>query len=177
MSRDLLAGGEVVVRTLVPEDIISMPKVAIANEKREIEVDEGANLREALRAQGVPVYSGIHRLLNCHGFGLCGSCNVLVKKGMENLAPKGTSKEDWQKQQEKVKQAGPAAAPRTGLERLTVNTGLLMLNPLPLLKALGNEEEMRLSCQLVVYGDCTVETTPGFNWHGENFWQKPFPNK
>ena len=39
------------------------------------------------------------------------------------------------------------------------------------------EDEMRLACQVQVNGDCTVETRPAFNWSGENFWQKPYPNK
>jgi hypothetical protein len=28
-----------------------------------------------------------------------------------------------------------------------------------------------------VNGDCTIETTPALNMSGENFWQKPYPNK
>ena len=36
---------------------------------------------------------------------------------------------------------------------------------------------MRSSCRCTVKGDVTVETRPAFNWSGENFWQKPFPNK
>ena len=43
--------------------------------------------------------------------------------------------------------------------------------------SIGYENEMRLSCQARVQGDCTVEMTPAFNWSGENFWQKPYPNK
>jgi ferredoxin len=27
--------------------------------------------------------------VNCHGFGQCGACRVLVTKGMENTSPKG----------------------------------------------------------------------------------------
>lgn len=154
-----------------------MPKVVIVNEKREVEVPEGANLRTALRGEGLQLYKGVHRVLNCRGLGLCGSCSVLVKKGMENLAPQGMSKDEWLKHQEEVKTQGAAAAPRTAMERITVNTGLLMLNPIPLMANLGHEDELRLSCQMCVYGDCTIETRPAFNWHGENFWQKPFPNK
>jgi ferredoxin len=154
-----------------------MPKVVIANEKREIEVPEGTNLRVALREAGVPVYRGMHRLLNCHGLGLCGTCYVIVKKGMENLASSGMTKEEWQKRQEAVKKEGASAAPRTRRERFTLGVGLL--NPLPWvqLASLGHEDEMRLSCQVLVYGDCTIETRPAFNWSGENFWQKPYPNK
>jgi len=121
-----------------------MPKVTIANEKKEIEVEAGANLREALRKAEVPVYRGLSRFLNCHGLGLCGTCKVLVKKGMENLTPKGTK------------------------ERFTM---------WHMISAIGHEDEMRLSCQASVNGDVTIETRPGMNLYGENFWQKPYPNK
>jgi ferredoxin len=43
--------------------------------------------------------------------------------------------------------------------------------------AIGHEEEIRLACQTRVHGDCTVETGMAFNLSGENFWQKPYPNK
>ncbi|MFM8284872.1 MAG: 2Fe-2S iron-sulfur cluster-binding protein [Planctomycetaceae bacterium] len=70
-----------------------MPTITFASEKaadkREIQVPDGANLRqEALRA-GVQLYPGIHRVANCHGLGSCGSCRVLITKGMENTSPKG----------------------------------------------------------------------------------------
>src|SRR5262249_9661636 len=67
----------------------SMPKGVFVNEKKEIEVPEGANLRDEARKAGIEVYSGINRYLNCFGHGTCGTCRVLVKKGMENLSPKG----------------------------------------------------------------------------------------
>ena len=66
-----------------------MPVVNFVNEKKEIQVPEGANLRrEALRA-GVALYPHVHRVLNCRGWGLCGSCRVLVTKGAENASPMG----------------------------------------------------------------------------------------
>jgi len=66
-----------------------MPTITFTNEKKEIQVPAGANLRkEALRA-GVQLYPGIHKVANCHGWGSCGSCRVLVTKGMENTSPKG----------------------------------------------------------------------------------------
>lgn len=121
-----------------------MPKISVVNEKREIEVEQGANLREACRKNGVEVYAGLHRYLNCRGLGLCGTCRVLVKKGMENLSPKGV------------------------LERIKL---ALMLS------SIGHEEEIRLSCQVQVNGDCSIQTKPPMNLSGENFWQKPYPNK
>ena len=66
-----------------------MPKITILNEKKEIEVPQGANLRQALRGAGVEVYQGLDRYLNCRGLGACGTCRVLVKNGKENLSPKG----------------------------------------------------------------------------------------
>ena len=66
-----------------------MPKITIVNEKKEIEVPQGVNLRQALREAAVNVYNGPELYVNCQGFGACGTCRVLVKKGQENLSPKG----------------------------------------------------------------------------------------
>jgi ferredoxin len=66
-----------------------MPKIKIINEKKEIEVPPGANLRQELLKHGIEVYRGfLDRWFNCRGFGMCGTCWVLVKQGMENLSPK-----------------------------------------------------------------------------------------
>ena len=121
-----------------------MPKVVFVNEKKEIEVPAGANLREEAKKAGINVYWGLSKYLNCFGHGTCGTCKVLITKGMENLSPK------------------------TRMERFTLWR---------MLSSIGVEEEMRLSCQVQVNGDCTIETQPAFNWSGENFWQKPYPNK
>jgi ferredoxin len=125
-----------------------MPKVVIVNEKKEIEVPEGSNLRQELMKAGVPVYGTVERYLNCRGLGLCGTCKILVKKGMENLNPK------------------------TFMEKFNLN-----FHPLTMMARIGHEEEMRLSCQIEVRGDCTIETRPPLNLSGETFWQKPYPNK
>jgi len=66
-----------------------MPTITFTSEKKEIQVPAGANLRtEALRA-GVQLYPGVHRFVNCHGLGQCGSCRVLITKGMENTSRRG----------------------------------------------------------------------------------------
>src|SRR5262245_26821237 len=66
-----------------------MATIKFIQEKKEIQVPEGSNLRrEAMRA-GVQLYSGIHKVGNCRGFSLCGSCRVLITKGMENTSPMG----------------------------------------------------------------------------------------
>jgi ferredoxin len=66
-----------------------MPIVSFVNENKEIQVPEGANLRkEAMRA-GIQVYAGIHELAHCPGWGFCGTCRVLITKGIENAGPMG----------------------------------------------------------------------------------------
>src|SRR5262249_27749048 len=85
------ADREVVIALLtLCEGLISMPKVSFVNEKQEIEVPQGGNLRTEARKAGVEVHGWIESYLNCMGNGLCGTCRVLVKKGMENLNPKTT---------------------------------------------------------------------------------------
>jgi ferredoxin len=131
-----------------------MPKVVFVQEKQEIEVPVGANLRQAAREVGVQIYQGLDRYLNCRGLGLCGTCLVLVKKGMENLSPP-TRREKFN----------------------------FKLHPKTMMAVIGREEEARLACQVRVNGDCTIETRPAFNWYGEtdkkgkHFWETPYPNK
>lgn len=126
-----------------------MPKITILNEqKKEVEVPAGANMRVALREAGVQVYAGIDKYLNCRGLGLCGTCAVLVKKGMEGVSKK-TLREKFN----------------------------FTFHPKSSFAVIGHEEEMRLSCQCKVEGDCEIEVRPAFNLSGEVFWSKPYPNK
>ena len=119
-----------------------MPKVTFVKEKKTIDVPEGANLRDAARLAGIEVHAGVHKVLNCFGHGLCGSCRMLVKDGPENLSQPGK------------------------IEQFTTKIG----NPLAQFAYLGNEDELRLSCQCSVQGDITVQTQAPCNWHGEKFW-------
>ena len=109
-----------------------MPKVSFVNEKRDVDVPEGANLRDEAKKAGIPVNfqlgsAKIGKYANCFGFGSCGSCHVLVKKGTENLSPKST----WEK----------------------LRLGLMMAT-------IGHEEESRLACCTQVNGDCAIVTNP-----------------
>jgi ferredoxin len=58
-----------------------MPKIKFLQEKKEIEVPEGANLRKVALDHGIALYPGIHRYLNCRGLAQCGTCMVLLKNG------------------------------------------------------------------------------------------------
>jgi len=119
-----------------------MPTVKFVNEKKSIEVPQGANLRkEALKA-GIEIYPGIHRILNCRGFRQCASCCVMIKKGTENV-----SKQD-------------------AIEKLRLSLGIFTSNA-----RRGHEDELRLACATQVLGDIEVQTKPDImNLYGERFW-------
>ena len=121
-----------------------MPKVKFIKEKTEIEVPEGANLREEARKAGIQVYPGVHKYLNCMGLGQCGTCKVLDQKRHRAYRAQDVH--------------GKADLAR-------------------MFSTIGHEQEIRLSCQTKVNGDIEVETQPSFNLSGDNFWQKPYPNK
>ncbi len=118
-----------------------MPTVKFVNEKKSIEVEAGANLRKEAMKAGIELYPGMHRYVNCMGFGQCASCRVQIKKGDENVSPQGMF--------EKVR---------------------LFLGPVTFFARLGHEKDLRLACQCQVQGDIEVETQPPVNWHGEKFW-------
>jgi ferredoxin len=66
-----------------------VPTIKFVNEKKEVQVPEGANLRAAARSAGVEIYKGLEKYGNCRGLGVCGTCKVLITKGMENASPRG----------------------------------------------------------------------------------------
>ena len=132
-----------------------MPTVKFIKEKKEIEVPSGTDLRTAAQKAGVNIYDGfngfgatLNALLNCHGFGLCGTCRVNIMKGMENTNPMTV--------REKVKFKTPIPTP--------------IPDPLPCLAYIGSEETMRLACMTRVEGDVEVETGPPIDLFGENFF-------
>jgi len=136
-----------------------MPVIKFIKEKKEIEVPVGANLREEAIKAGVNVHQGLNglgaslnKIINCHGWGQCGTCRVRIASGMENTSKMGMV--------EKTRFRVPVPTPITpgGLD------------PLPCLAFVGNEETMRLSCQVTVHGDIEVETGPELDLFGENFF-------
>jgi ferredoxin len=136
-----------------------MPVIKFTKEKKEIEVPAGSNLRkEAIKAgvnthQGINgIGAGVNKFVNCHGFAQCGTCRVRITSGMENASKMGAV--------EKIRFKCPVPTP--------VTPG--GLDPLPTLAFLGNEETMRLACQVTVNGDMEVETGPELDLFGENFF-------
>ena len=128
-----------------------MPLVKFIKENKEIDVPHGANLRQEAIKAGINVHQGvngfgatINKILNCHGIGQCGTCRVLITKGMENTSPMGVV--------EKIRFYNPVP------------------DPLPCMAFIGNENTMRLACRTKVLGDIEVETGPQLNLFGENFF-------
>jgi ferredoxin len=129
-----------------------MPKVKFVNENQEIEVPEGANLRKEARKAGIQV--NFHVLDTAGGFfGRYLNCLGMGSCGTCAVL---------------VKKGKENLSPPGLKERMRLS---LMLS------RIGHEDEMRLACQVRVNGDCEIVTRPAFNWSGDNFWQKPYPNK
>lgn len=129
-----------------------MPIVKFVKEKKEIEVPDGANLRnEAIKA-GINLNQGLNgigqtlnKYVNCFGMGMCGTCRVLVTKGMDN-----TNKMTFSEK--------------------TKFKMVLTPDPVPALAFVGHEDTMRLACCTTVHGDIEVESGPELNLFGENFF-------
>lgn len=47
---------------------------------------DNVNLREKALEQGVDLYTLKGKLMNCGGYGQCGTCKVSIVSGMENLS-------------------------------------------------------------------------------------------
>jgi ferredoxin len=131
-----------------------MPLVKFVNENKEIEVPEGAVLRsEAIKAGinlncGVNGYgSGLNKYVNCKGMGMCGTCRVLITRGMEHTNK--LTRREW------LKFKTPVSIPP---------------DPIPCLAFIGNEDTMRLACMTKVFGDIEVVSSPEINLFGENFF-------
>jgi len=130
-----------------------MPLVKFKRENKEIEVPAGAYLRaEAVKA-GINLNCGvngvganINKYLNCMGKGMCGTCRVLITKGVENT--NAFTRREW----------------------LRLKTPGIPPDPIPCLAYVGHEENMRLACMTQVNGDIEVESCPEVNLFGENFF-------
>ena len=128
-----------------------MPIVKFVKEKKEIDVPDGANLRQEAVKAGVNLYHGLNglgtklnQIFNCHGFGMCGTCRVLVTKGMDQTS-------------------------EMGLVEKAKFKGLPIPDP-ACMAFIGHEDTMRLACLTCVHGDIEVETGPEFNLWGETFF-------
>ncbi len=62
--------------------------IKFVKENREVVVANGANLRLKAIENGVDIYTLTGKMMNCGGYGQCGTCIVEIVEGMENLSPR-----------------------------------------------------------------------------------------
>jgi ferredoxin len=62
--------------------------IKFVNEEREVIAADGANLRLKALENGIDLYTLMGKMMNCGGYGQCGTCVVEIVEGMENLSPR-----------------------------------------------------------------------------------------
>lgn len=63
-----------------------MTTINFIKENQEVIAANGANLREKALQNGIDLYTLKGKLMNCGGYGQCGTCIVEIVEGMENLS-------------------------------------------------------------------------------------------
>jgi ferredoxin len=65
-----------------------MPSITFVNEDKAVFVTQGANLRIKALENQIDLYTFAGKMMNCGGYGQCGTCVVEITEGMENLSPR-----------------------------------------------------------------------------------------
>ncbi len=65
-----------------------MTVIRFVKEGKEAIVAEGANLRFKALENNIDLYTLMGKMMNCGGYGQCGTCIVEIVEGMENLSPR-----------------------------------------------------------------------------------------
>jgi ferredoxin len=65
-----------------------MADIKFVKEDREVIAADGANLRFKALENGIDLYTFMGKMMNCGGYGQCGTCIVEIVEGMENLSPR-----------------------------------------------------------------------------------------
>lgn len=65
-----------------------MANITFVKENKEVIAANGANLREKAVQNGIDIYTFKGKLMNCGGYGQCGTCIVEIVAGMENVSPR-----------------------------------------------------------------------------------------
>jgi ferredoxin len=58
-----------------------MPTVQFKEANVSVQGDEGKDIRQIASKNKIAVYGGVNKLLNCRGFGLCGTDRIKVEPG------------------------------------------------------------------------------------------------
>jgi ferredoxin len=67
---------------------MTMGNIKFVNENQEVVVADGANLRLKALENRIDLYTFKGKLMNCGGYGQCGTCIVEIVEGMDNLSPR-----------------------------------------------------------------------------------------
>ena len=70
-----------------------MANIKFVQEDKEIVTADGVNLREKALENKIDIYTFKGKMVNCGGYGQCGTCIVEVLEGMENLSERTPAEE------------------------------------------------------------------------------------
>ncbi len=70
-----------------------MATIKFVDEGKDVIAADGANLRFKALENGIDLYTFSGKLMNCGGYGQCGTCIVDIVEGMENLSPRTDAEE------------------------------------------------------------------------------------
>jgi ferredoxin len=64
-----------------------MGNIKFVKEDKEVIAADGGNLRQKALENGIDIYKVWGKMMNCGGYGQCGTCIVEIIEGQENLSP------------------------------------------------------------------------------------------
>jgi ferredoxin len=65
-----------------------MGNIRFVSENKEIIAADGANLRLKALENQIDLYTFTGKMMNCGGYGQCGTCIVEIVEGIDNLPPR-----------------------------------------------------------------------------------------
>ena len=65
-----------------------MANIKFVKENQEVIAADGANLRLKALENRIDLYTFSGKMMNCGGYGQCGTCIVEIVEGSENLSPR-----------------------------------------------------------------------------------------
>jgi ferredoxin len=74
--------------TTAKKSAFMLANIKFVKEDREVTAAPGANLRLKALENGIDLYTFTGKMMNCGGYGQCGTCVVAITEGMENLSPR-----------------------------------------------------------------------------------------
>jgi len=71
-----------------------MPLIFFEREGKTVSANAGWNLRKLAKKNGINIYQGVDKILNCRGNGLCGTCKVEIFSNEESAVSPRTAMEE-----------------------------------------------------------------------------------